>query len=125
MELDRRVLYVCLTAAVTAATLLAPESVESLPSACAFRRVTGLPCPGCGLTRSWVLTAHGRLRPASERHPFGPPTFLVSLLLVLRGPRAVPMGRMAVRQQQALTGLAAAWLSWALVRMARDRVTTR
>ena len=60
MELDRRVLYGCLTAAVTAATVLAPESVESLPTACAFRRVTGLPCPGCGLTRSWVLTAHGR-----------------------------------------------------------------
>ena len=120
MELDRRVLYACLTAAVTAATVLAPESVERLPTACAFRRATGLPCPGCGLTRSWVLTAHGRLRHASERHPFGPPTFLVSLLLVMRGPRAVPMGRLPVHQQQALTGVAAVWLSWALVRMARD-----
>ena len=120
MELDRRVLYGCLTAAVTAATVLAPESVERLPTACAFRRVTGLPCPGCGLTRSWVLTAHGRLRGASERHPFGPPTFLVSLLLVLRGPRAVPMASLPARQQQALTSLAAVWLSWALIRMARD-----
>ena len=120
MDLDRRVLYGGLTAAVTAATLLTPESVEGLPSVCAFRRVTGLPCPGCGLTRSWTLTAHGRVRRAAERHPFGPPTFLVSLLLVMRGPRAVPMGRLPVRQQQALTGVAAVWLSWALVRMARD-----
>ena len=120
MELDRRVLYGFLTAAVTAATVLAPESVEGLPAACAFRRVTGLPCPGCGLTRSWVLTAHGRVRGAAARHPFGPPTFLVSLLLVLRGPRAVPMGTLPRRQEQALAGLAAVWLSWALVRMARD-----
>jgi hypothetical protein len=120
MDLDRRVLYGCLTAAVTAATLTTMESVEDLPSVCAFRRLTGLPCPGCGLTRSWVLTAHGRLRHASNRHPFGPPTFLVSLLLVLRGPRAVPMGSLSKRQQQALTGLAAVWLSWALARMARD-----
>jgi hypothetical protein len=120
MDLDRRVLYGCLTAAVTAATLTTVESVEDLPSVCAFRRLTGLPCPGCGLTRSWVLTAHGRLRHASNRHPFGPPTFLVSLLLVLRGPRAVPIGSLPRRQQQALAGLAAVWLSWALVRMARD-----
>jgi hypothetical protein len=120
MDLDQRVLYGCLTAAVTAATLTTAESVEDLPSVCAFRRVTGLPCPGCGLTRSWVLTAHGRLRHASNRHPFGPPTFLLSLLLVLRGPQAVPMGSLPRRQQQALTGLAAMWLSWALVRMARD-----
>jgi Protein of unknown function (DUF2752) len=120
MELDRRVLYACLAAAVTAATLAKPESVEGLPSVCAFRRVTGLPCPGCGLTRSWVLTANGRFRHASERHPFGPPTFLVSLLLVMRGPRALPVGRLTGRQQQALTGLAAVWLSWGLVRMARD-----
>ena len=125
MELDRRVLYACLTAAVTAATMLAPESVESLPSTCAFRRITGLPCPGCGLTRSWVLTAHGHLRHASERHPFGPPTFLVSLALVLRGPRAVPVGSLPRHQEQALAGVAAVWLSWALVRMARDGVGTR
>ena len=82
--------------------------------------------PGWGLglraqaVRSWVLTAHGRLRRASERHPFGPPTFLVSLLLVLRGPRAVPMGSLPRRQGQALAVMAAVWLSWALVRMARD-----
>ena len=120
MDLDRRVLYGCLTAAVTAATLITAESVEDLPPVCAFRRLTGLPCPGCGLTRSWVLTAHGRLRQASNRHPFGPPTFLLSLLLVLRGPPAVPTGSLPRRQQQALTGLAAVWLSWALVRMARD-----
>jgi hypothetical protein len=119
-QLDRRVLYGALTAAVTAATLTTPESIGRLPAVCAFRRLTGLPCPGCGLTRSWVLTAHGRLRLASDRHPFGPPTFLLSLLLVLRGPHALPMDRLPARQQQALTGLAVVWLSWALMRMARD-----
>ena len=125
MELDRRVLYGCLTAAVTVATLLSPESVEDLPSVCAFRRVTGLPCPGCGLTRSWVLTAHGQLRPAVSRHPFGPATFAAALLVVLRGPRAMPTSQLPVASGRALSGLAAVWLGWAVLRMARDGVATR
>jgi hypothetical protein len=120
MDLDRRVLYAGLTAAVTLATLLEPESVGRLPSTCAFRRLTGLPCPGCGLTRSWALTAHGRLRGAVDRHPFGPPTYAAALLVVLHGPRAIPMPQLTAGQQRTLTGLAALWLTWALMRMARD-----
>lgn len=120
MELDRRLLYGGLTAAVTAATLLTPESVERLPSVCTFRRLTGLPCPGCGLTRSWALTAHGRMRAAVDRHPFGPPTFAAALLIVLQGPRAMPTAQLPYGHQRALTGLATSWLMWALLRMARD-----
>ena len=120
MELDRRVLYSCLTAAVAAATLTKPEAVDSLPSVCAFRRITGLPCPGCGLSRSWALTAHGRLRAAVDRHPFGPLTFMAAMVIVLRGPRAVPMARLPAAQSRALTGLAGVWLAWAVTRMARD-----
>jgi hypothetical protein len=120
MALDRRILYGCLTAAVTAAVLARPESVERLPSACSFRRLTGMPCPGCGLTRSWVLTAHGHFRSAVDRHPFGPPTFAGALLVVLRGPRAVPNAALPPVQGRAASGLAAIWLAWALARMARD-----
>ena len=119
MELDRHVIYGCLAAAVTAATLTTAEAVEGLPSVCAFRRLSGLPCPGCGLTRSWVLTAHGRLGHASNV------TRLVRRHFGLAAPGAARSARRtngppARRQQQALTGLAAVWLSWALVRMARD-----
>ena len=120
MGLDRRVLYGCLTAAVTAAALTKPESVDGLPSVCAFRRMTGLPCPGCGLSRSWTLTAHGRLRAAVGRHPFGPLTFMAASLIVMRGPRAVPMAQLPAGQSRALASLAGIWLLWAVTRMARD-----
>ena len=35
-----------------------------LPSVCQFRNVTGLDCPGCGLTRAFVSIAHGRIAEA-------------------------------------------------------------
>ena len=38
-----------------------------LPPMCGFKMSTGLPCPGCGLTRSWVFLAHGDM-PASVAH---------------------------------------------------------
>jgi hypothetical protein len=39
---------------------------------CYFRRFSGLPCPGCGLTRSVVAMAQGDWRLALAFHPFGP-----------------------------------------------------
>lgn len=35
-----------------------------MPSVCQFRNVTGLDCPGCGLTRAFVSIAHGRITEA-------------------------------------------------------------
>ena len=35
-----------------------------LPSVCQFRNVTGLDCPGCGLSRAFVSIGHGRFREA-------------------------------------------------------------
>jgi hypothetical protein len=35
-----------------------------LPSVCQFRNLTGLDCPGCGLTRAFVCIAHGRFAEA-------------------------------------------------------------
>lgn len=42
-----------------------------LPEVCAFKRVTGLPCPGCGLTRSWVAAVHGDLAASLAFHKLG------------------------------------------------------
>ena len=39
---------------------------------CPFRAVTGLDCPGCGMTRSCTHTMHGDLWHALELHPLGP-----------------------------------------------------
>ena len=38
---------------------------------CAMRDVVGLPCPGCGLTRSFIHLAHGDPRGAAVMNPFG------------------------------------------------------
>lgn len=35
-----------------------------LPSVCQFRNLTGLDCPGCGLSRAFVSIAHGRIAEA-------------------------------------------------------------
>jgi hypothetical protein len=39
---------------------------------CAFRRLTGIPCPGCGLTRAMAALARGQLVLALHFHPFAP-----------------------------------------------------
>lgn len=63
------------------ALLLAP-STEALsffgvevPVLCTFRRLTGVGCPGCGLTRSFVFLAHGQLQAALQMNLLGPPLF--------------------------------------------------
>ena len=38
---------------------------------CIFREMWGIPCPGCGLTRSVLLILQGRFAEAWEMHPFG------------------------------------------------------
>ncbi len=43
----------------------------TLPNTCIFRSTTGLPCPGCGLTRSMVAAAHGRLAESFSHHRLG------------------------------------------------------
>lgn len=67
-----------LTGAVILASFLlsaTPEGVGlfgwELPYRCGVREILGFPCPGCGLTRSFVLTAHGHPIEATRVHPLG------------------------------------------------------
>jgi hypothetical protein len=53
-----------------------------LPGTCIFRNVTGIPCPGCGLTRSFVHLAHGNFMKALEFHLMGPVLFVLCLLQI-------------------------------------------
>ena len=50
-------------------------------SLCWFYNVTGLPCPGCGLTRSLACISHLEPGAALRYHPFG--VALYALLVVL------------------------------------------
>lgn len=45
---------------------------EGTLSICLFRNVTGIPCPGCGMTRAFALLARGDWRAALAMHPLAP-----------------------------------------------------
>jgi len=47
---------------------------------CPFRNLTGLPCPGCGLTRSVFHVAHGDYARGLALYPFAPVFFIVVFL---------------------------------------------
>ena len=68
----------CLATAVA----LPPSAVDEGPVVCPFRLATGLPCPGCGLARSWTALGHGDVAAAFDRHPFGPPLFAAAIVAV-------------------------------------------
>jgi hypothetical protein len=48
---------------------------------CQFKKLTGLPCFGCGLTRSFIATAHLHLGRALAYHPLGLVLFPLALVL--------------------------------------------
>lgn len=51
-------------------------------SICPFAVVSGLPCPGCGITRSLVAMVQGDLQSAWHLHPLGPIFTAIGLGLV-------------------------------------------
>ena len=48
-----------------------------LPDSCMFRQVTGVPCPGCGLTRCFICLMRGDVARAWGFNPSGLLLFLV------------------------------------------------
>jgi hypothetical protein len=42
-----------------------------LPELCMMRRLTGMGCPGCGMTRSFIALAHGDVASAWSYNPAG------------------------------------------------------
>lgn len=50
-----------------------------IPDTCSFKNLTGLPCPGCGLTRSIVAGMHGEFKASLIYHRLG----LLTLAYVL------------------------------------------
>ncbi|WP_207662140.1 DUF2752 domain-containing protein [Clostridium sp. AM58-1XD] len=49
--------------------LAAYVAVTSLTIGCPIRYVTGIPCPGCGMTRAFLSLLSGHVREAFSYHP--------------------------------------------------------
>lgn len=65
--------------------MLALAAARLLPLAgfmpgCAFRALTGFPCPTCGTTRSLVHLSHARLLPSLAMNPLASMTLIVLIL---------------------------------------------
>ena len=65
-----RPLAILAGAALFAPTLLRPGAHG--PVLCPFRRVTGVWCPTCGMTRAFAWMAHGDLHQSVRYHPLAP-----------------------------------------------------
>jgi hypothetical protein len=98
---DATLLSVC-ALGVGLAFILAPGAERvalagfEIPEICFWKRVLGMGCPGCGLTRSWVYLAHGDIWTAVSMNAAGPLLFTVAVvqipvtgLRLLRGALAV------------------------------------
>jgi Protein of unknown function (DUF2752) len=99
-------------AAVIGAVL--PRAVVThAPTTCPIRRITGYPCPTCGMVRSWHSVL--RLDPvqAVRDHPFGP-IALAAMTAEAWRPGILERGmlRAGGMPWAVQVGALAAWLSW-------------
>jgi hypothetical protein len=60
-----------LPALLAASFLYFPHALSG-PVFCPLALMTGMPCPGCGITRAFCFATHGRFREAFEYHAIWP-----------------------------------------------------
>ena len=104
-----------LGAAVLACMVIPQQVWTGLPDLCLSHRCFGLPCPTCGLTRSWGALLHGEAGMAFRFHLLGP-----WLLLALTGVLGLSLlkGRLWLPARGWIWCLALVWTSYAVARMA-------
>ena len=111
-----------LVVAGTAGVQIALVSLNLPGWECPFFRLTGIPCPGCGLTRAVILLLKGDLQASLRFHAFAPIVLLtaVALILVLLLPRSITqpaISKVAMLEQKTgftviiLVGLILYWLA--------------
>ena len=92
-----------------------------VPDGCLVKIAWGVPCPACGMTRSWIHLAHGRLFAAVRQNPLGTVLALVAAALVVYAiadliwPRARPWLQLSTREALGLLagGALIGCLNWA------------
>lgn len=108
--------------AVGTAVALDPATIADGPIVCPIRLVTGLPCPACGLTRSWVFATHGQWADAVTSNAFGVPLLVATLVAasaaVVWRVRGRPTPRLeALLRRPAMIAVFALWAVYGAVRM--------
>ncbi|HSK53608.1 MAG TPA: DUF2752 domain-containing protein [Clostridia bacterium] len=103
--------------AVAAAVALPSAILRNGPNVCLVRRVTGLPCPACGITRSWNAAARLQVRDSLGFHPLGPPTLAIALA-VAAAPVDDSAGPPWTRSRPFLAALGTAWIGVWVARLA-------
>ena len=78
--------FVCLSAMFIVSMVWRPADEPSF-ILCPFRALTGLLCPGCGMTRAFCALGHGELRRAIHFNALSPLLYL-SLIVVWVGAAA-------------------------------------
>lgn len=100
-----------------AALVVPAGTVEDGPVVCPFRLATGLPCPGCGLARSWSAFAQGDPGEAFASHAFGPLLFVLTVAALVAVAssllrRARPVDLASLAGSRPALALASAWCVW-------------
>lgn len=125
-SLGERVVVLILAAGSLAGLIIARvwpvASVDSGDPTCLLRIVTGLPCPGCGMTRSWVHLAHGDVAGAFGYNLFGPVAMAMAAGIVVYTVVALlrrrrPERLLEVVNPKIVLGLVGVWLAYSVIRV--------
>jgi hypothetical protein len=96
---------VLVTGAIFAVAMSLEAAVEGVGthhqlglSPCNFLALTGIPCPGCGMTTTFTHLAHGNIRTGFGTQPFGAVLFFGMVWMFLLGLWDLLLGRQAVKR---------------------------
>jgi len=62
---------------------IAAIAILSSVDLCIFRRITGLPCPSCGMTRAYLSLFNGDIGNAFFMHPLFPIVPVIAVLVIV------------------------------------------
>lgn len=71
-----------LTIVVPYLMMVSNPHIESSKSICPFKMLTGLPCPGCGITKSIIFLYKGDINKSLAYHIFGLPVILFCIVSI-------------------------------------------
>lgn len=87
LSTDRSAVAGFLTVALITSALFPARGAEKLPSLCPFYHLTGRRCPGCGMSRAFILISHGQVRRAYRMNNISILAYAAGLYVALTGLR--------------------------------------